>query len=91
MLNYLIHELFPTNLLLLPEPVNFGTPYLPLPFLNPTTQLASNLRQFDNAASLQDEVIILCLSPPWHTEKRRNANINVSHNNAFQVNNYNNK
>ena len=38
----LIHELFPTNLLSFQELVNFGTPYLPLPFLNPTTYLASN-------------------------------------------------
>ena len=41
--DYLIHELFPTNLLLFQEPVSFGTLYLPLPFLNPTTYLASNL------------------------------------------------
>ena len=40
---YPIHELFPTNLLSFQEPVNFGTPYLPLPFLNPTTYLPSNL------------------------------------------------
>ena len=40
---YLIHELFPPNLLSFDEPVNFGTPYLPLPFLNLTTYFASNL------------------------------------------------
>ena len=40
---YPIHELFPTNLLSFQELVNFGTSYLPLPFLNPTTYLASNL------------------------------------------------
>ena len=34
---YLIHELFRTNLLSFQEPVNFGTLYLPLPFLNPIT------------------------------------------------------
>ena len=39
----IIHELFPTNLLSFQEPINFGTPYLPLPFLNPATYLASNL------------------------------------------------
>ena len=40
---YPIHELFPTNLLSFQELVNFGTPYFPLPFLNPTTYLPSNL------------------------------------------------
>ena len=40
---YLINKLFPTNLLLFQEPVNVETPYLPLPFLNPTTYLPSNL------------------------------------------------
>ena len=40
---YPIHELFPTNLLSFQELVNFGTPYLPLPFLNPTTYLPSNV------------------------------------------------
>ena len=39
--SHLVHELFPTNLLSFQEPVYFGTPYLPLPFLNPTTYLAS--------------------------------------------------
>ena len=42
-IRFLIHELFPANLLSLQEPVNFGTPYIPLPFLNPTTYLSSNL------------------------------------------------
>ena len=41
--HYLIHELFPANLHSFQDPVNLGTPYLPLPFLNPTTYLASNL------------------------------------------------
>ena len=40
---YPIHELFPTNLLSFQELVDFGTPYFPLPFLNPTTYLPSNL------------------------------------------------
>ena len=39
---YLIHKLFPTNLLSFQEPVNFGTPYLTLP-LNTITYLPSNL------------------------------------------------
>ena len=40
---YPIHELFLTNPLSFQELVNFGTTYLPLPFLNPTTYLPSNL------------------------------------------------
>ena len=38
----LIHHLFPTNLLSFQDLVNFGILCLPLPFLNPTTYLASN-------------------------------------------------
>ena len=37
------HERFLTNLLSFQELVNFGTSYLPLPFLNPTTYLPSYL------------------------------------------------
>ena len=40
---YLIHELFLTNAFSFQELVSFRTPYLPFPFLNPTTYPASNL------------------------------------------------
>ena len=48
---YVVHELFPTNLLSFQEPVNFGAPYLPLPFLNTTTYLASSLTSTDWVSS----------------------------------------
>ena len=82
-LYYPIHELFPTNLSF-QEPVNFGTPYLPLPFLNPTAYLPSNLRSTNWISSTylinfpfsfflcQDFVIgSISLSLTLHTKKKQ--------------------